>query len=608
MKRRSSLFFGVVGWAVMTGTSAATGQGGVEKTVGEVMRESALQDQEERLYELFDEIWKWRMTSYPEFATRVGYPGQDDRWTDLSATAIARRRTEQKQFLRALESIEASELGSKARLEYDLIRKQLDQDIEGFQFPSEYLPINQLGGAQQRVPRLLEMMPAESVEDYENRLARLRAVPALLEQTMALMDRGLAAGITPPQITLRDVPQQVRNLLTEDPFDSPLLQAFAEFPSDIAAEKREELRRDAARIVSKEVYPAYRSLLDYLEETYLPGAREGIARSSLPNGESWYAYNIRTYTTTNLTSQRIHEIGLAEVKRIRKRMERVIADIGFEGEFSEFTEFLRTDSRFYFDNPEDLLSAYRDICKRADPELIRLFGTLPRMPYGVKRVPAYAEKSQTTAYYQGGSLVAGRPGYFYANTYDLETRPKWEMEALSLHEAVPGHHLQIALALEREETHDLLRYNFYTAYVEGWGLYAESLGEEMGFFQDSYSRFGQLTYEMWRAIRLVVDTGIHSLGWSRQKAIDFFTANTGKTEHDIAVEVDRYIVWPGQALAYKIGELKIKELRAYAREQLGSTFDIRAFHDEVLLGGALPMDILDQRIKRWVERTRQPGS
>jgi uncharacterized protein (DUF885 family) len=596
MKRRDLLFFGVLGWAVTASTNAATEPRDVEQPV-----------QEQRLYELFDEIWKWQMISYPEFATHVGYPGQDDRWTDLSAAAIGRRRAEQEQFLRALETIEASELRSKARLEYELIRKKFSREIEGFQFPSEFLQINQLGGAQQSVPRLLAMMPAGSVEDYENRLARLRAVPLLLEQTMALLDRGLAAGITPPRITLHEVPQQVRNLLTEDPFDSPLLRSFVEFPDDVTAESSERIRQDAARILRTEVYPAYQSLLDYLEGSYLPRTREGIARSSLPDGESWYAYEVRTHTTTELPPQRIHEIGLAEVKRIRADMEQVIRDIGFKGEFSEFTEFLRTDARFYFDDPEDLLSAYRDICKRADPELIRLFGTLPRLPYGVKQVPAYAEKSQTTAYYQSGSATAGRPGYFYANTYDLGSRPKWEMEALSLHEAVPGHHLQIALARELEETHDLLKYNSYTAYVEGWGLYAESLGEEMGFYRDPYAKFGQLTYEMWRAVRLVVDTGMHSLGWSRQRAIELFTENTGKTAHDIAVEVDRYIVWPGQALAYKIGELKIKELRAFAREQLGSDFDIRTFHDEVLLGGALPLDILEQRIKRWVERAKRPA-
>ena len=283
-------------------------------------------------------------------------------------------------------------------------------------------------------------------------------------------------------------------------------------------------------------------------------------------------------------------------------MEQVVEDSGFTGTFEGFVEFLRTDARFFFERPQDLLAGYRDIVKRADPELVRLFGRLPRLPYGVRPVPAYAEKSQTTAYYEPGSPEAGRPGYFYANTYDLRARPKWEMEPLALHEAVPGHHLQIALAQELPALPEFRKHGFYTAYVEGWGLYAESLGGEMGFYQDPYSRFGQLTYEIWRAIRLVVDTGLHALGWSRQQAIDYFIANAGKAEHDIVVEVDRYIVWPGQALAYKIGELKIKELRARAQSELGARFDVRAFHDEVLGQGALPLDVLDERIRAWAGR------
>jgi uncharacterized protein (DUF885 family) len=263
-------------------------------------------------------------------------------------------------------------------------------------------------------------------------------------------------------------------------------------------------------------------------------------------------------------------------------------------------DFLRTDPRFFFERAEDLLVAYRDIAKRADPELARLFGRLPRLPYGVIPVPSYAEKSQTTAYYEPGSPAAGRPGYFYANTYDLRARPRWEMEALTLHEAVPGHHLQIALAQELEDVPEFRRHGFYTAYVEGWGLYAESLGGEMGFYQDPYSRFGQLTYEVWRAIRLVVDTGMHALGWTRERALRYFHENAGKAEHDITVEIDRYIVWPAQALAYKIGELKIKELRALAEVSLGRAFDLRSFHDQVLGGGAVPLDLLEGRIRRWI--------
>ncbi|HET9212856.1 MAG TPA: DUF885 domain-containing protein, partial [Thermoanaerobaculia bacterium] len=312
----------------------------------------------------------------------------------------------------------------------------------------------------------------------------------------------------------------------------------------------------------------------------------------------------RVSTTTTLTPEQIHQIGLAEVKRIRKEMDALIASTGFKGSFEDFCKFLRTDPRFFYDKPEDLLMGYRDIAKRIDPELIRLFGRLPRLPYGVIPVPSYSEKSQTTAYYEDGSLAAGRPGEFYANTYDLKSRPKWEMEALTAHEAVPGHHLQLSLAQELEGVPEWRKHDDYTAFVEGWGLYAESLGEEIGLYKDPYSRFGQLTYEMWRAIRLVVDTGMHTMGWTRQQAIDYFKANSAKAEHDIEVEVDRYIVWPAQALAYKIGELKLKELRAYAQKELGPGFDVRAFHDHVLGNGAVPLDLLEKNVRAWVAEAK----
>lgn len=563
----------------------------------------------ERFHKLLADDWEHFMTEFPGVATLVGYPGQNRRWLDLSPEAIQRRQLHLQQSLQSLKSIDRSQLSHADQLNYDLYRRIIDEAVEAQRFHLEYrvfrlanlsMPLNQLNGPQQYVPRIIALMPAFTVEDYENIIARLKAIPTLLDQTMVLMNQGLNRGLTPPRVTLRDVPDQVKDQLVDDLTSNPLLRPFTQFPDSIPAGERERLTQEALAALREQVIPGYRKLHDYLVQSYIPAARESIGLSELPEGATWYDFLVRHHTTTDLTARRIHEIGLAEVRRIRARMEKVIADIGFEGGFAEFTEFLRTDPRFYFEEAEDLLMAYRDIAKRADPELVKLFGRLPRLPYGVVPVPSYAEKSQTTAYYQSGSLEAGRPGKFFANTYNLPMRPKWEMEALTLHEAVPGHHLQIALAQELEGVPEFRKRGNYTAFIEGWGLYAESLGEEMGFYTDPYSKFGQLTYEMWRAVRLVVDTGMHALGWSREQAIDFFRENTSKTEHDIVVEIDRYIVWPGQALAYKIGALKINELRAHARAELGPAFDVRDFHDEVLGNGPLPLAVLETHIRQWV--------
>ncbi|MEE8278101.1 MAG: DUF885 domain-containing protein [Thermoanaerobaculia bacterium] len=561
----------------------------------------------ERLQAYIDLYFDWAMLEHPEFATYIGHPTGHDRWTDNSLKAIARREADTVRALEVLRAIDRSRLESEERLNYDLLMEDLEEEVEGHRFPGELLALNQMSGVQQNVAQMLAMMPAGKVKQYEDVLARLRGVPTLVDQAIARLEKGLEEGVTPPRVTLRDVPQQVKNLLVEDPLESPMLRAFTEFPESVAAEDQNRLEEEAVRLFREAVAPAYQKLHDYLVESYIPGTRESIGMSQLPDGEAWYAYRVKQMTTTDLTPQEIHEIGLSEVKRIRQEMDRVIEESGFEGSFEEFTEFLRTDPQFYFEEPEELLKSYRDIGKRADAALLKLFGLLPRLPYGVVPVPAYAEKSQTTAYYEPGAVEAGRPGQFFANTYDLASRPKWEMEALTLHEAVPGHHLQIGLAQEQEDLPWFRRFGGETAFVEGWGLYSESLGEEMGFYQDPYSKFGQLTYEMWRAIRLVVDTGMHALGWSRQQAIDYFVENTGKAEHDIVVEVDRYIVWPGQALAYKIGELKIKELKAMAKRELGEKFDIRAFHDELLGSGALPLSVLETRIKEWVVAQKAEG-
>ncbi len=562
--------------------------------------ETGLTDSE-RFSEIVDLTYEYTMLSFPEFATYLGDPRGQDRWSDQSEAMILQRQKDDKLLLKALDNIKREKLTSSEQVSYDLLYDRQKLDIEGHQFPNEMMPINQMGGVQQNIARMMAITRPKNADDYANMIARLNKTPEVVDQTIAWMRKGMAAGVTPPAVTLRDVPQQIRNQLVDEPDQSPLLGAFKQFPASVDSLQQATLTKQAEAAYSEKVAPAFEKLLAFMENEYLPAARQTIAMRDLPNGEAWYAYNVKQNTTTDLTPEQIHQIGLDEVKRIRSEMDSIIESSGFEGSFEEFLEFLRTDPQFYHKTKEGLLREYRDIAKRADPELVKLFGKLPRTPYGVIPVPAYAEKSQTTAYYQPGSVKAGRAGNFFANTYALDTRPRWEMEALTLHEAVPGHHLQIALQDELEDVPWFRRAGGYNAFVEGWGLYSESLGVEMGFYTDPYSKFGQLTYEMWRAIRLVVDTGMHHLGWSRQQAIDYFMANAGKQEHDVIVEVDRYIVWPGQALAYKIGELKIKELRAYATDELGEDFDIREFHDEVLGRGSLPLSVLDANIRTWVE-------
>ena len=552
------------------------------------------------LNSLYDEIWHHTMISSPTYATYVGYPGQNGRWPDPSLVAVQKDKEARKEFLRRLRSLNHEDLDEDSLLGWQLVEKNLSDEIDGYVFPEEFILIHQRSGVQQDIADTLSMMPKASPQDFIDRIARLRNAAKYIDQNITVLREGLKRHITPPKITLRDVPDQIHNTIPEDLLKSPLLKSFSDYPKTMTKDQQTKITNEAIAIVKDSIYPAFERLLTFLENDYIPNANSSIALSDMPNGSNWYRHRAKRFTTSELTPKQIHSLGMREVKRIRKQMDKVITDSGFSGSFEEFTTFLRTDSQFYMTSAESLLTGYRDIAKRADPELAKMFGKLPRMPYGVIPIPDYAAKSQTTAYYWGGSSKDGRPGYFYANTYALDTRPTWEMEALTLHEAMPGHHLQISLAQELPETHALLQNLSYTGFVEGWGLYAESLGDEMGFYQDPYSKFGQLTYEMWRAVRLVVDTGMHLFDWDRQKAIDFFASNTAKSMHDIEVEIDRYISWPAQALAYKIGELKFKELRARATEKLDKKFDLRSFHDQLHEKGALPLDVLDQRTDTWI--------
>ena len=563
-----------------------------------------------RLY--LEQDWKRWMVEYPELATAAGFPGQNRRWSDDSPAGIEARKKHLHESSTALKAFSRNALPQAEHINYDLYSDLLSTAEEGLQYGDDplpfrnvvphnnWMPISQMGGVQQGAAGTVSTMPNRKVADYEDILARLEALPTYVEQQQALLQEGLKRGYTPPKLMLRDVPKQIADLIPDDPLASALLEPFKNFPAEIPEHDRARLTNRAKEIYGTSLVPAFQKLLHYIVSSYLPACRDSIAATALPKGPEAYAFHVRWQTTTNLTPQQIHEIGLLEVKRLRAEMDKVIASTDFKGSFHEFTEFLRNDSRFYFDKPEDLVNGYRIITKKIDPELAHLFGKLPRLPYGVTPIPDFKAPSQTTAYYQAGAPSVGRPGYYFVNTYNLHARPKWEMEALSLHESVPGHHLQISLAQEMESEPEFRKHVGYSAFVEGWALYCESLGEELGMYKDPYSRFGQLSYEMWRAVRLVVDTGMHAQGWTRDQAIQFFKDNTGKTDQDITVEVDRYIVWPGQALAYKLGQLKIRELRTQAEKRQGAKFNVRAFHDAVLENGTLPLKVLTAHMEDWM--------
>ncbi|MGB5347123.1 MAG: DUF885 domain-containing protein [Woeseia sp.] len=548
---------------------------------------------------LLREAWEWQLRESPVFASQLGDRRYNSAWDDRSPAAFTRRQGEQQAFLERLRQIDAAALSDSDKLNYDLFRRELEDNIDGFQYNDHLMPMSQRGGVQS-LESVAERLRLQTVQDYDDWLARMAKVPQVIEQTMALQESGRRLGYMPPKILMERIPPQIAQQLTEDATSSPFYRAFRELPESIPEAEQERLRDSARTIIETNIIPAYREFARYFETRYLPASRDSIGASELPNGEAFYEYRTRSYTTTRMTPDEVHRLGLAEVKRIRAEMQLIIDELEFDGSFSDFLQFLRSDPQFYFETPEELYEAYLATCKRIDPELVKLFGKLPRMPYGLRPIPDNIAPDTTTAFYSQPAADGSRAGFYYVNLYRPEVRPKYEIEVLSVHEAVPGHHLQIALQMELGELPEFRRYSGFTAFTEGWGLYSESLGYDLGLYQDPYARFGALTYEMWRAVRLVVDTGMHYKGWSRQQAIDFFKDNAAKTELDIVNEIDRYISWPGQALAYKIGQLKILELRRRAEERLGERFDIRAFHDEILGGGALPLEILEMRMDRWL--------
>lgn len=559
------------------------------------------------LNQLFDREWERTLRESPEQATDVGDHRYDDRWSDLSTAAIERAHHEDEEALKQLAAIPRAKLTPAEQLSYDLFKGQYEDSLQSYRFHEFLMPVNHIYGIQS-TQNLLQVMSFDSAQDYVNWTKRLNAFGVLMDQTIALMREGMKEGYVQPRAIMEKIPDQIAKQIVDKPEDSPFFAPFLQFPDSIPEAQRATLKDAGAGAINTSIVPAFKRFQAFFNNEYLPASRSSVGISSVPDGAAYYAYLAHHHTTTHLTPDQIHEIGLSEVKRIRAEMEGIIQKVGFKGSFDDFSKFLRTDPQFYYSNGDDLLKAYAAICKHIDGELPNLFGKLPRMPYGVRAIPMETAPYQTAAYYQPGSIEGHRAGFFYANLYKPETRPKWEMEALTAHESVPGHHLQLALAQELPDAPKFRRYgNGYTAFHEGWGLYSESLGEQVGLYKDPYSKYGQLSFEMWRAVRLVVDTGLHSKGWTRDQAIEFFAQNTPRPRHDIEIEVDRYIAWPGQALAYKIGQLKITELREKARTALGGKFDIRAFHDVVLSEGDIPLDILERNVDGWIAQQKKAG-
>jgi uncharacterized protein (DUF885 family) len=552
---------------------------------------------------LLDEAWEYQLSQSPTMATWAGDHRYDDRLPDVSPEAQDRRAEWWRAFLGRFDGIDREALSRQDRISFDMFRIEVLEHLEEHRFQTSRMPVNSEVGFHTGLAYMVSSMPFENVRDYENYISRLEAVPAYFDAHVVWMRQGLADGFVQPRVVLDGFETTISVHIVEDVETSVFYEPFTRLPATLPEPERHRLREAGERAIRDSVVPAHVRFLEFFTAEYLPGARESIGASELPDGRAYYEHLVKSFTTLDVTPEQVHEIGLAEVARIRKEMEAVIEEVEFEGSFAAFVEFLRTDPRFYPKTPEQLLKEAAWIAKRMDGRLPALFHTtsLPRQPYTVARVPDHLAPRYTAGRYSGASIASRRAGTYWVNVHALESRPLYALEALTLHEAVPGHHLQNALRQELEDLPMFRQHSGLHAYGEGWALYSERLGLEAGFYTDPYSNFGRLTYEMWRACRLVVDTGMHALGWTRQQARDFLSDNTALSLHEIRTEVDRYISWPGQALAYKMGELKIRELRERAQDRLGADFDVRDFHDVVLGSGPVPLSVLEALVDEWLE-------
>jgi uncharacterized protein (DUF885 family) len=558
------------------------------------------QNQQTQLHAIFDDEWNFRLAEEPVFATAAGIHQYDDRLADATVAAISRRAEFRRNLLNRLEKIDRSRLNRDDQINYDIFKFQLEDHLANFEHKAYLIPFTVDDGFHIAFARLPNQAPRATAQDYENYLKRLRAFPAFIAQHIELLKEGLQTGMTMPQIVLQGFEVTMATHIVDDPVKSVFYAPFTKFPTTMPENERARLQQAGAAAIREAIVPGYQTLLDFFVKEYIPSARASLGASELPNGREYYAQRMKFFTTLDMSVDEIHQLGISEVQRIRNEMMEIIQQVGFKGGFAAFLKFLRTDPQFYAKTPDELLKEASYIAKRMDAKLPALFKKLPRLPYGVQAVPAHLAPKYTGGRYVGPALGSTEPGYYWVNTYALENRPLYILESLTLHEAVPGHHLQNALAREMEGLPNFRRFTYLSAFGEGWGLYCERLGLEAGFYTNPYSNFGRLTYEMWRACRLVVDTGIHAKGWTREQAMEFLASNTALSLHEVRTETDRYISWPGQALAYKIGELKIRELRRQAEAALGEKFDLREFHDVVLRNGAIPLSTLEGEVKAYI--------
>lgn len=562
-------------------------------------KSTLLQDENSRFVKITEQIQEYRKKIDP-YQQKEGVDGYF--LENLSADFLRKKYEDNKTQLAQLESINQAQLSANNKINYAIMHEQVKNQVDEYEFNAHFMPLTSEFGFHSGLSFMVSATRLKSAEDYENYLNRLKAIPRFFDENIFWMRKGIAAGLTQPKAVLVGYEDSISAFIHDNPADSVFYSPLKHATGDISKQAFKDYQQQALLLIEQQVVPAYKNYLVFFTNEYQPNARADIGISSTPNGKAFYENRVRYYTTTDMTAEQVHQLGLQEVKRIRAEMDAIIQQVGFQGSFKEFVDFLRTDPQFYAKTPEELLKQASYIAKKMDAQLPKLFKNLPRTPYGVAPVPDAIAPKYTTGRYVGANRD-DEPGYYWVNTYGLDKRPLYVLEALTLHEAVPGHHLQISLNKELEDIPDYRRNHYISAFGEGWGLYSEWLGLEAGFYQDPYSNFGRLTYEMWRAARLVVDTGMHMFGWSREQAMQFMADNSALSLHNIKTETDRYISWPGQALSYKIGELTIKRLRAKAQQELGTKFDVREFHHQVLKNGSVPLNLLEQQIDEYIQQT-----